>query len=108
MGDRFSMFEWDEKEQRWQSLHHPFTAPTTEDAEALISNPGAALSRAYDLVLNGIELGGGSIRIHSAKLQRAVFQILGIGQAEAEENLPTCSRHFATAVLLTRCGIWLR
>jgi aspartyl-tRNA synthetase len=82
----FPMFEWDEKEKRWQSLHHPFTAPSIDDPELLAQNPGAAISRAYDLVLNGTELGGGSIRIHDAALQRAVFKILGIGDEEAEEK----------------------
>lgn len=82
----FPMFEWDEKEQRWQSLHHPFTAPSIDDPELLTQNPGTAISRAYDLVLNGTELGGGSIRIHNAALQRAVFNILGISDEEAEEK----------------------
>ncbi|MDF3054104.1 MAG: aspartyl-tRNA synthetase [Gammaproteobacteria bacterium] len=82
----FPMFEWDEREQRWQSLHHPFTAPSINNPELLAENPGAAISRAYDLVLNGTELGGGSIRIHDAALQRAVFKILGIDDAEADEK----------------------
>ncbi len=82
----FPMFEWDEKIQRWQSLHHPFTAPTIEDPQTLEAHPGAALSRAYDLVLNGTELGGGSIRIHNADLQRVVFKLLGIDAKEAEEK----------------------
>ncbi len=82
----FPMFEWDDKEHRWQSLHHPFTSPTSDDPEALSSDPGTALSRAYDLVLNGTELGGGSIRIHNADMQRTVFRILGISDQEAEEK----------------------
>ena len=82
----FPMFEWDNKEHRWQSLHHPFTSPTLDDTEALLADPGAALSRAYDLVLNGTELGGGSIRIHNAEMQRTVFRILGISDQEAEEK----------------------
>ncbi|MFT3741400.1 MAG: aspartate--tRNA ligase [Gammaproteobacteria bacterium] len=82
----FPLFEWDSKEKRWQSVHHPFTAPRVESVENLLANPGQVNSRAYDLVLNGVELGGGSIRIHSAELQRAVFEVLGIGQAEAEEK----------------------
>ncbi|HVV67661.1 MAG TPA: aspartate--tRNA ligase [Gammaproteobacteria bacterium] len=82
----FPMFEWDDKEHRWQSLHHPFTSPAIQDPEALKKDPGAAPSRAYDLVLNGTELGGGSIRIHNADMQRTVFRILGISEQEAEEK----------------------
>jgi aspartyl-tRNA synthetase len=82
----FPMFEWDDRENRWQSLHHPFTAPSINDPDALAQNPGAAISRAYDLVLNGSELGGGSIRIHDGKMQRAIFKILGIGDEEADEK----------------------
>ncbi len=82
----FPMFEWDEKERRWQSLHHPFTAPASADPEELLANPGTALSRAYDVVLNGLEIGGGSIRIHNADMQRAVFRLLGIQEQEAEER----------------------
>lgn len=80
------MFEWDEKDQRWTALHHPFTAPAGNDAEALAQDPGGTLSRAYDLVLNGTEVGGGSIRIHNPDVQRRVFEILGIGAEEAEEK----------------------
>jgi aspartyl-tRNA synthetase len=80
----FPMFDWDPKEQRWAALHHPFTAPSVDDPAALEANPGTALSRAYDLVLNGTELGGGSIRIHSALMQSTVFRILGITPEEAE------------------------
>ena len=82
----FPMFEWDEREKRWQALHHPFTAPQIADVKALLANPGEALSRAYDMVLNGTELGGGSIRIHQQAVQNAVFEILGIGKEEAEEK----------------------
>jgi aspartyl-tRNA synthetase len=82
----FPMFEWDEREKRWQALHHPFTAPQVDDAKALLDKPGTALSRAYDMVLNGTELGGGSIRIHRQDLQRAVFEILGITESEAQEK----------------------
>jgi aspartyl-tRNA synthetase len=82
----FPMFEWDPKEKRWAALHHPFTAPSIDDVAALEANPGAALSRAYDMVLNGNEIGGGSIRIHRSELQSAVFRILGIGAEEAESK----------------------
>jgi aspartyl-tRNA synthetase len=82
----FPMFEWDPKEKRWGALHHPFTAPSVDDVVALEKEPGKALSRAYDMVLNGTELGGGSIRIHSAEMQSAVFRILGITPEEAESK----------------------
>jgi aspartyl-tRNA synthetase len=80
------MFEWDEKENRWNALHHPFTAPNINDIETLTANPGTAVSRAYDMVLNGNEIGGGSIRIHRPEMQSAVFSILGIGAEEAQER----------------------
>ena len=82
----FPMFEYNEDEKRWESLHHPFTSPNTTDIESIKSDPGNTLSRAYDLVLNGIELGGGSIRIHNAELQSAVLELLGIGEEEAREK----------------------
>jgi aspartyl-tRNA synthetase len=82
----FPMFEWDEKTRRWMALHHPFTAPNIDDLELLEANPGAALSRAYDMVLNGTELGGGSIRIHRTGMQQAVLRLLGIGDEEAREK----------------------
>jgi aspartyl-tRNA synthetase len=82
----FPMFEWDEKDKRWNALHHPFTAPATESVSDLAVEPGAMLSRAYDMVLNGTEIGGGSIRIHSAKMQAAVFRILGISDDEADNK----------------------
>ncbi len=82
----FPMFEWDEREKRWQPLHHPFTAPVTDDPETLRFAPGDCLSRAYDLVVNGHELGGGSVRIHRPEMQRAAFRVLGIGEEEAEEK----------------------
>jgi aspartyl-tRNA synthetase len=82
----FPMFEWDEKESRWMALHHPFTAPSIDDIAILEEDPGACLSRAYDLVLNGTELGGGSIRIHRSDMQESVFKLLGIGAEEAREK----------------------
>lgn len=80
----FPMFEWSEEDNRWQALHHPFTAPKIQDIEQLKQDPGASLSRAYDLVLNGTELGGGSIRIHRPELQETVFNLLGIDKEAAE------------------------
>ncbi|MDX5332894.1 MAG: aspartate--tRNA ligase [Gammaproteobacteria bacterium] len=80
----FPMFEYDEKDGRWVALHHPFTAPSVDDTAALHDNPGQVLSRAYDMVLNGTEVGGGSIRIHRPEMQREVFKLLGISDEDAE------------------------
>ena len=82
----FPMFERDEKTGHWMALHHPFTAPNVDDPARLEENPGTSLSRAYDLVLNGTELGGGSIRIHRSELQQAVFRLLGIDAEEARDK----------------------
>ena len=82
----FPMFDWNEAEKRWDPLHHPFTAPSVADVQALEAEPGAALSRAYDLVLNGIEIGGGSIRIHSQDMQLAALRVLGIDETQAREK----------------------
>jgi aspartyl-tRNA synthetase len=82
----FPMFERDTKTNRWMALHHPFTAPNIDDPAALTENPGPSLSRAYDMVLNGTELGGGSIRIHSTDMQEAVLKLLGIGDEEARDK----------------------
>ena len=82
----FPMFHWDPKDKRWMSEHHPFTSPINLSDDALIENPGDTLSRGYDLVLNGSEIGGGSIRIHSQAMQQAVFQVLGIDPEEANEK----------------------
>ncbi len=79
----FPMFEWDEQEKRWNALHHPFTAPRVDDAAEVRANPKQCLSRAYDMVLNGTEIGGGSVRIHRQEMQSAVFELLGIGSEEA-------------------------
>ena len=82
----FPMFERDAKTNRWMALHHPFTAPNTDDPAVLEANPGEMLSRAYDMVLNGTELGGGSIRIHRSDMQQAVLRLLGISEQEAREK----------------------
>jgi aspartyl-tRNA synthetase len=80
----FPMFEWDEKTNRWAALHHPFTAPKEEHLELLHKDPGACLSRAYDMVLNGTEVGGGSQRIFRKEVQQEVFTHLGIDEYEAQ------------------------
>ena len=82
----FPMFEYDDKSDRWNALHHPFTAPTTNDPAELEANPGECLSRAYDLILNGTELGGGSIRIHDRVMQETVLRVLGIDEQEADDK----------------------
>ena len=80
----FPMFEWDGEANRYVALHHPFTAPAVDDEDALRANARTATSRGYDLVLNGNEIGGGSVRIHRPSMQRAVFELLGIGAEEAQ------------------------
>ncbi|MEO7773236.1 MAG: aspartate--tRNA ligase [Steroidobacteraceae bacterium] len=80
----FPMFEWDAGSQRHSAMHHPFTAPKLDDAQALSAAPGTAVAKAYDMVLNGSEIGGGSVRIHRQEMQSAVFGLLGIDAAEAK------------------------
>ncbi|WP_018875881.1 aspartate--tRNA ligase [Thioalkalivibrio sp. ALE31] len=82
----FPMFEYDDEDKRLYALHHPFTAPAVDRPDDLRSNPREALSRAYDMVLNGTEVGGGSIRIHNPEMQWAAFEALGIGEDEAREK----------------------
>ncbi len=86
----FPMFEWDPDGKRWAALHHPFTAPRIEDAAALRADPRNALSKGYDMVLNGSEIGGGSVRIHRQEMQSTVFDLLGISRRRgaAEVRLP--------------------
>ncbi|MGA8707821.1 MAG: aspartate--tRNA ligase [Steroidobacteraceae bacterium] len=79
----FPMFEWDEEGRRWAAIHHPFTSPQNDDPAALRAGPEAALARAYDVVLNGTEIGGGSVRIHREEMQSAVFSLLGISADDA-------------------------
>ncbi|MCH8287871.1 MAG: aspartate--tRNA ligase [Candidatus Marinimicrobia bacterium] len=82
----FPMFEWDEDSKRYTAVHHPFTSPRSEDLDLLDSDPSKVKARAYDMVINGSELGGGSIRIHSREIQSKVFDSLGIGPEEAENK----------------------
>ncbi len=82
----FPMFEWDEETQRYYALHHPFTAPAVDDIDTLKQNAATALSRGYDMVLNGSEIGGGSIRIHRPEMQKAAFELLGITPDDAQER----------------------
>ncbi len=80
------MFEWDEEEQRFSAMHHPFTSPKLEDLPKLKTDPSVVLSRGYDIVMNGYELGGGSIRIHQQDVQKQVFDLLGISKEEAQQK----------------------
>jgi aspartyl-tRNA synthetase len=82
----FPMFEWDPDGKRWAAMHHPFTSPVNDDPAALKADPGGALARAYDMVLNGSEIGGGSVRIHRNDMQSTVFELLGIGPEEAQKK----------------------
>ena len=82
----FPLLDWDEDGQRWNALHHPFTAPQSEDAHRLESEPGRVRARAYDTICNGFELGSGSIRIHERDLQMQVFELLGVGAEEAQQR----------------------
>jgi aspartyl-tRNA synthetase len=79
----FPMFEWDAESRRWAAMHHPFTSPQSDDPAALRAAPGNALARAYDIVLNGSEIGGGSVRIFREEMQSAVFALLGIAPEDA-------------------------
>jgi len=82
----FPMFEWDEEEKRFFAMHHPFTSPCERDLELLETDPGRVKAMAYDIVLNGQEIGGGSIRIHRSDIQKKVFSALGLSDAEAKEK----------------------
>jgi aspartyl-tRNA synthetase len=82
----FPMFERDDQAGRWNAIHHPFTAPKEEHIPLLETDPGACDSRAYDMVLNGREIGGGSIRIHRSELQSRIFQLLNISEEQAQDR----------------------
>jgi aspartyl-tRNA synthetase len=82
----FPSFTWDEEEKRWAANHHPFTAPRNEDLHLLESDPGKVRAKAYDLVINGYEAGGGSIRIHSPEVQSRVFAALGMTPEQARQR----------------------
>ncbi|MDZ7742694.1 MAG: aspartate--tRNA ligase [Bacteroidota bacterium] len=82
----FPLLEWDEETQRYYAMHHPFTSPKPEDVHKLENDPGAVRANAYDLVINGVEIGGGSIRIHNKELQKKMFQVLGFTDQEAQSQ----------------------
>ncbi len=91
----FPMFHWNEATKRWDAEHHPFTAPHPDDVATMASNPKTVRSRAYDLVLNGTELGSGSIRIHRADVQQQVFSVLGLSQTQVQEQFGFLLKAFA-------------
>jgi aspartyl-tRNA synthetase len=82
----FPMYEWNEDEGRWDAMHHPFTAPMDEDAHLLATDPGAVRAKAYDIVMDGYEMGSGSIRIHQRELQNKIFEIMGYSKHEIEQR----------------------
>lgn len=82
----FPLLEWSEESKRWHAMHHPFTSPKPEDFKLLNENPGQVRANAYDLVINGVEVGGGSIRIHNRELQQQMFKLLGFSEKEAQEQ----------------------
>jgi len=82
----FPLFEWNEDEKRYDSLHHPFTAPVPEELDKLETDPAGIRSQAYDIVVNGSEIGGGSIRIHDPKVQQTVFDLLNISRKQAQQQ----------------------
>ena len=82
----FPMFEYDDENERYVAMHHPFTAPRIEDINLLDTEPSQALSRGYDLTMNGYEIAGGSIRIHSTEVQEKVFSLLGLSKKEAVDK----------------------
>jgi len=94
----FPLMEYDEEEKRWTSTHHPFTSPLDEDLEKLESDPGSVRAKAYDLILNGVELGGGSIRIHRQDIQKKIFNLLGFSDEEANERFGFLLDAFAYGV----------
>ena len=91
------MFEWDEEDNRWNAAHHPFTSVHDEDLEKLTADPARCRAKSYDLVLNGIELGSGSIRIHRRDVQAKVFAALGFSDEEARAASASCWTRWNTA-----------
>jgi len=97
----FPLLRWDEETKRWDSEHHPFTAPWDEDVPLLDSAPGKVRGKHYDVVCNGYEIGGGSLRIHTAELQKKVFRLLGYSDEEIDSRFGICLRHFSMVLPLT-------
>ena len=82
----FPLLEWDEEEKRFFAMHHPFTSPKPEDMKLMETDPGKVRANAYDLVINGVEIGGGSVRIHDSSVQKLMFKVLGFTDTEAEDQ----------------------
>ena len=82
----FPLLEWNEDSERWHAMHHPFTSPKPEDIEYMKTDPGKVRANAYDMVINGVEIGGGSIRIHNKDLQKRMFTLLGFSDEEAQDQ----------------------
>ena len=82
----FPLLEWDDETRRFFAMHHPFTSPVPEDIPLMDKDPGKVRANAYDLVINGVEIGGGSIRIHNSELQKLMFKVLGFSEDEANEQ----------------------
>jgi aspartyl-tRNA synthetase len=82
----FPLLKWDEDERRWTAVHHPFTRPFDDHLDLLESDPGSALSFSYDLVINGLEIGGGTLRVHDRELQERLLSVMGIGAEEAADK----------------------
>ena len=94
----FPLLEWSADENKWNAVHHPFTRPNAEDMPLLeAKNFGEMRAEAYDVVLNGVEIGGGSIRIHEPDLQEKMFAALGVTERISKHNLVTCSARFGSA-----------
>ena len=100
------LLERDADTGKWNAAHHPFTSPVDEDVELLSSDPARVRAKAYDLVLNGVELGGGSIRIHRQDLQEKVFEVLGLSHSEAQEKFGFCSMRCNMVHLRTAASPW--
>nr|WP_305066856.1 amino acid--tRNA ligase-related protein [Marinilabilia salmonicolor] len=96
----FPLLEWDDETERYYAMHHPFTSPKEEDVELIDTTPGEVRANAYDLVINGVEIGGGSIRIHNDELQQKMFKILGFSEEEAENQFGFLMNAFKYGALL--------
>jgi len=97
----FPLLEWDEESKRFYAMHHPFTSPAPEDLELMESDPGKVRANAYDLVINGVEIGGGSIRIHDASVQKLMFKYLDSATMRQMSNSDFCLMHSNSEPLLT-------
>ena len=102
----FPSFIWDDEEKRWAANHHPFTAPMDEDLDKLESDPGSVKAKAYDLVINGYECGGGSIRIHNPEVQSRLFKVLGMTDEQAKAASASCSTPSSSAPRRTAASPW--